>query len=127
MDLSWKNEVAEIFNYYSERTQGSFVEYKQSSITWHYRLADPEYGTFQAQQCHHHLEEAIVPRFPVEVLLGKKNLEVRPIVINKGEIVRRLLASRNQDWDWVICGKIADEEGDCVIFFFLIILYLSSW
>ena len=44
VDMSWKDEVLKIFNYYTERTQGSFVEHKKSSITWHYRLADAEYG-----------------------------------------------------------------------------------
>ncbi|KAG1094163.1 hypothetical protein G6F42_018805 [Rhizopus arrhizus] len=44
MDMSWKADVEEIFDYYTERTQGSFVEHKKSSITWHYRMADAEYG-----------------------------------------------------------------------------------
>lgn len=44
VDMSWKDQVTEIFDYYTERTQGSFVEHKKSSITWHYRLADAEYG-----------------------------------------------------------------------------------
>ncbi|CAJ0761112.1 12947_t:CDS:2, partial [Entrophospora sp. SA101] len=44
IDMSWKNDVLEIFTYYKERTQGSFIEDKSSSITWHYRQADPEYG-----------------------------------------------------------------------------------
>lgn len=44
LDMSWKNDVVEIFDYYTERTQGSFVEHKKSSITWHYRMADAEYG-----------------------------------------------------------------------------------
>lgn len=44
MDMSWRADVEEIFDYYTERTQGSFVEHKKSSITWHYRMADAEYG-----------------------------------------------------------------------------------
>lgn len=44
VDMSWKTDVVKIFDYYTERTQGSFVEHKKSSITWHYRLADPQYG-----------------------------------------------------------------------------------
>lgn len=43
-DMSWKEQVSKIFSYYTERTQGSFIEYKKSSITWHYRLADATYG-----------------------------------------------------------------------------------
>lgn len=44
LDMSWMSEVKEIFEYYTERTTGSFVELKKSSITWHYRGADPEWG-----------------------------------------------------------------------------------
>ena len=44
IDMSWKTDVAKIFDYYTERTLGSFVEHKRCGITWHYRMADPEYG-----------------------------------------------------------------------------------
>ncbi|TPX70054.1 hypothetical protein SpCBS45565_g02009 [Spizellomyces sp. 'palustris'] len=109
VDFSWKNEVTEIFNYYTERTQGSFVEHKRCSITWHYRLADPEYGHFQANECQNHLENAIMSKLPVEILIGKKNLEVRPVSINKGEIVKRLL-SQNPDVEFVFCA--GDDRTD---------------
>lgn len=92
IDMSWKNDVLEIFTYYTERTAGSFIEHKRCALTWHYRLADPEYGAFQAKECQNHLETAL-SKLPVEVLAGKKNLEVRPKLINKGEIVKRLLLS----------------------------------
>ncbi|CAO3613141.1 unnamed protein product [Mucor hiemalis] len=109
LDMSWKNDVVEIFDYYTERTQGSFVEHKKSSITWHYRLADVEYGAFQAKECQNHLENAIVSKYPVEILVGKKNLEVRPMSINKGEIVKRILAS-NPDTNLVLCA--GDDKTD---------------
>ncbi|KAJ3265049.1 threalose-6-phosphate phosphatase [Chytriomyces hyalinus] len=109
IDLSWKNEVTEIFSYYTERTQGSFIEHKKSSITWHYRLADPDYGIFQAKECQNHLENAILSKLPVEVLIGKKNLEVRPISINKGEIVKSLLNSQPET-DFVLCA--GDDKTD---------------
>jgi trehalose 6-phosphate synthase/phosphatase len=51
IDLSWKTDVTEIFTYYTERTQGSFIEHKRASLTWHYRLADPSFGSFQAKEC----------------------------------------------------------------------------
>ena len=44
LDMSWMDEVAEIFKYYTERTTGSHIEIKKSSITWHYRSSDPEWG-----------------------------------------------------------------------------------
>lgn len=34
---------------YEARTQGSFVEKKLSSVTFHYRNADPVFGLFQGE------------------------------------------------------------------------------
>ena len=39
----------------------------------------------------------------VIVLVGKKNLEVRPIAVNKGEIVKRILY-HNPDAEFVFCA-----------------------
>lgn len=44
LDMSWMSEVEEVFKYYTERTTGSHIEIKKSSITWHYRASDPEWG-----------------------------------------------------------------------------------
>lgn len=44
LDMSWMEEVLEVFRYYTERTTGSHIEVKKSSITWHYRSSDPEWG-----------------------------------------------------------------------------------
>jgi trehalose 6-phosphate synthase/phosphatase len=44
LDMSWMNEVLDVFKYYTERTTGCHIEFKKSSITWHYRAADPEWG-----------------------------------------------------------------------------------
>lgn len=58
---------------------------------------------FQAKECQNHLENAIVSKLPVEILVGKKNLEVRPMSINKGEIVKKIL-SQHPDADLAICA-----------------------
>jgi trehalose 6-phosphate synthase/phosphatase len=47
LDMSWMSEVLEVFKYYTERTTGSHIEVKKSSITWHYRASDPEWGYVQ--------------------------------------------------------------------------------
>ncbi|KAF8985453.1 threalose-6-phosphate phosphatase [Entomortierella lignicola] len=109
LDMSWKNDVIEIFTYYTERTQGSFIEHKRSSLTWHYRMADPEFGAFQAKECQNHLENAVLSKLPVEILVGKKNLEVRPTTVNKGEIVKKLLLL-HPDAEFVMCA--GDDKTD---------------
>ncbi|KAF7325671.1 Trehalose-6-phosphate phosphatase [Mycena kentingensis (nom. inval.)] len=109
LDMSWMSEVEEIFRYYTERTTGSVTEVKKTSITWHYRGADPEWGLFQCHQCQDLLENNLAHKRPIEVLVGKKNLEVRPTAVNKGEIVKRLLYL-NPDAEFIFCA--GDDKTD---------------
>lgn len=109
LDMSWMSEVEDIFRYYTERTTGSTIELKKASITWHYRNADPDFGEFQCKQALDLLESSLAPRRPIEVLVGKKNLEVRPLAVNKGEIVKRLVYE-NPDADFVFCA--GDDKTD---------------
>ena len=66
LDMSWMAEVLEVFKYYTERTTGSHIEIKKSSITWHYRGADPEWGQFQCRQCQDLLENNVAHKRPIE-------------------------------------------------------------
>ncbi|WWC90031.1 trehalose-phosphatase [Kwoniella dendrophila CBS 6074] len=109
LDMSWMSEVEEIFKYYTERTTGATIEVKKASITWHYRNSDPDFGEFQCKQCLDLLESSLAPRRPIEVLVGKKNLEVRPLAVNKGEIVKRLMYE-NPDADLIFCA--GDDKTD---------------
>ena len=47
IDLSWKKNVLNLLNSFTERTPGSFLEVKDSCLTWHYRDADPDFGIGQ--------------------------------------------------------------------------------
>lgn len=58
---------------------------------------------FQCRQCQDLLENNLVHKRPIEVLVGKKNLEVRPIAVNKGEIVKRILYY-HPDAEFVFCA-----------------------
>jgi trehalose 6-phosphate synthase/phosphatase len=89
--MGWQREVMEIYQHFTERTQGSFIERKKVALTWHYRRADPEYGAFQARECRKKLEEDVSKTWDVEVMAGKANLEVRPRFVNKGFIAKRLV------------------------------------
>ncbi|KAL9940619.1 hypothetical protein V8E36_000107 [Tilletia maclaganii] len=112
MDLGWMRKVVEIFEYYTEHTPGTSIEHKKSSITWHYRnAADPDLGSTQADQCKVSLENMIKEHnLAVDVLVGKKNLEVRPFAINKGEIVKRILHQHAEDVDFVFSA--GDDKTD---------------
>ncbi|KAF9457828.1 trehalose-phosphatase, partial [Collybia nuda] len=72
LDMEW---MGEIFRYYTERTTGIHIETKKSSITWYYHGSDPECGQFQCRQCQNLLENNLAHKRPIEVLVGRKNLE----------------------------------------------------
>ncbi|QPG73119.1 hypothetical protein FOA43_000424 [Brettanomyces nanus] len=91
VDMNWQKRVEEVFQYYTERTSGSFIEKKKVALTWHYRKSDPELGAYQGEQCRKQLEEEICSQYDVEVMPGKANVEVRPRFVNKGEMVRRIV------------------------------------
>ncbi|KFA79043.1 hypothetical protein S40288_08769 [Stachybotrys chartarum IBT 40288] len=92
-DMGWQAEVIAVFQKYTDKVTGSFIERKRCAVTWHYRQADPEQGIHMSQECFKELEEGVGRRWEVEVMPGKANIEVRPTFINKGEIVKRLVAT----------------------------------
>ncbi|KAL9108400.1 MAG: hypothetical protein Q9227_006861 [Pyrenula ochraceoflavens] len=113
MDMGWQKEVMDVFQHYTEKTQGSVIERKRVALTWHYRRADPEYGAFQATACREHLEKTVVKKYEVEVMAGKANLEVRPRFVNKGFIATRLVAENLDALRFILCcGDDFTDEGE---------------
>lgn len=115
-DMSWQKKVLSVFQYYTEKTQGAFIERKKVALTWHYRRSDPEYGAFMARECQRHLEQTVAKVYDVEVMTGKANLEVRPTFVNKGEIAKRLVKEygdgEGRAPDFVLClGDDFTDEG----------------
>ena len=114
VDMGWQKEVMEVFQHYTEKTQGSFIERKRIALTWHYRRSDPEYGAFQARECKKHLENTVGKKWDVEVMSGKANLEVRPTFVNKGEIAKRLVqaygAGKGDAPEFILC--LGDDQTD---------------
>ncbi|WFD35831.1 hypothetical protein MCUN1_002699 [Malassezia cuniculi] len=117
LDMSWQSDVLNVFRYYTNMTVGSNIEQKKTSIVWHYRNSDPYFGSFQAKECQAHLEGIVTQSgLPVEVVVGKKNVEVRPLAINKGSIVNRILYA-NPECEFVFCA--GDDRTDEDMFRFL--------
>ncbi|KAI5794908.1 glycosyltransferase family 20-domain-containing protein [Pyronema domesticum] len=107
MDMSWQKVAEAVFQKYTEKTAGSFIEKKNIAVTWHYRRAELGLGRHMAALCHKEMVEALAP-WPVEVMEGKANLEVRPQALNKGEIVKSLV--RDMKESFVFCA--GDDRTD---------------
>ncbi|RCI04763.1 threalose-6-phosphate phosphatase, partial [Rhizopus stolonifer] len=111
LDLSWKEGIKEIFEYYTERTPGSIIEERKCSIAWHYQKTDPKFGAFQAKECQNHLEQNFVGKLPIEYLVDRTSLDVHPSLVNKGIVLKRSV-SHNSCIDYILCvsdGKTGED------------------
>ena len=64
---------------YTETTDGSTIEDKETSLVWCYEDADPDFGSCQAKELLDHLE-SVLANEPVTVKSGQSIVEVKPQV-----------------------------------------------
>ena len=83
----WKDQIRPMLERYTHRLPGSFVEEKSFSLAWHYRGADGELGPVRAKELLD-LLMGITGNLEVQVLQGKKVIEVRPSSVSKGMVAR---------------------------------------
>lgn len=105
---NWYPSALKIMQDYALRVPGSQVEKKQFSVSWHYRQSPSEYGEIQARKLAQELEQGFA-NLPVNVLRGKKVIEVRTIEANKGVLTRELLDSTPPQ---TIAIAIGDDQTD---------------
>jgi len=108
LDVSWRENVKSIFDDYVDRTPGSFVEVKEINLTWHFRNSDPEFGEYQKNELILHLQG--LPSLPIDILIGKKCVEVRPQGINKGSAVKMIMSREQTDFVLAIGDDKTDED-----------------
>jgi trehalose 6-phosphate synthase/phosphatase len=100
--------VEPLFRDFVRRTPGSSIELKSAGIAWHYRAAEPEFGTFQANLLLTLLED-MLKRRPYTVLPGARVIEVRQQSVSKGRALKQLLR-RHHTSDLLFCA--GDDRTD---------------
>jgi trehalose 6-phosphate synthase/phosphatase len=85
MDCDWKKIVQPVMERYTETTDGSFIEPKESALVWHHQDADPDFGSCQAKELLDHLE-SVLANEPVVVKRGRQIVEVKPQVMKRIEL-----------------------------------------
>ncbi|MFU8780141.1 MAG: bifunctional alpha,alpha-trehalose-phosphate synthase (UDP-forming)/trehalose-phosphatase [Kiritimatiellia bacterium] len=113
IDLSWKETIARIFEFYSMSTPSTKVEEKHSALVWHYRQADPEFGVWKAASLIGELTETI-SNLPVAIHQGQKIVEVSSQHVSKGMAVTRFM--NEQKYDLMLCA--GDDKTDETMLYF---------
>eukprot|EP00271_Cylindrocystis_brebissonii_P004264 TRINITY_DN15906_c0_g1_i1.p1 TRINITY_DN15906_c0_g1~~TRINITY_DN15906_c0_g1_i1.p1 ORF type:complete len:934 (+),score=196.90 TRINITY_DN15906_c0_g1_i1:284-3085(+) len=113
VEASWKDAALPVMESYTESTDGSSMEVKESALVWHYRDADPDFGTWQAKELVGHLE-SVLANEPVVVKRGHHIVEVKPQGVSKGVVVEHILGTLartpGRAPDMVLC--IGDDRSD---------------
>lgn len=111
-DCSWKPIAEPVMRLYTETTDGSTIEDKETSMVWCYEDADPDFGSCQAKELLDHLE-SVLANEPVSVKSGPNNVEVKPQGVSKGLVAERLILTMKERGllpDFVLC--IGDDRSD---------------
>ncbi|GJV75821.1 probable alpha,alpha-trehalose-phosphate synthase [UDP-forming] 11 [Tanacetum coccineum] len=112
VDADWKKVALPVMEHYTEATDGSSIEIKESALVWHHQEADPDFGMWQAKELLDHLE-SVLANEPVVVKRGQQIVEVNPQGVSKGVVVESLIASmesKGKPLDFVLC--IGDDRSD---------------
>ncbi|CAL0330384.1 unnamed protein product [Lupinus luteus] len=111
-DFDWKNIAEPVMAHYTEATDGSFIEQKESAMVWHHQEADPHFGSSQAKELLDHLE-SVLANEPVVVKRGQHIVEVKPQGVSKGIVVENLISTmrkKGKSPDFILC--IGDDRSD---------------
>ncbi|KAI3516303.1 hypothetical protein L1887_15217 [Cichorium endivia] len=111
-DLEWIEVAEPVMRQYTEATDGSNIEIKESGLVWHHQDADPDFGSCQAKELLIHLENVLANE-PAVVKRGQHIVEVKPQGVTKGLVAEKILSTmveKGERADFVMC--IGDDRSD---------------
>ncbi|CAH0489814.1 unnamed protein product [Peronospora farinosa] len=132
-DMSWKDLVLPTMLMFTDRTPGSYIEDKESSLTWHYGDADPHFGSWQAKDLQIRLERQLIGT-ALEVYQGHMSVSVEHEGCTKTRVLEGILKhlslpdqiakKSNHEVDFVLC--VCDDVTDDQMFQTLNTLVVES-
>lgn len=111
-DFGWMQIAEPVMKLYTEATDGSSIERKESALVWQYRDADLGFGSSQAKEMLDHLE-SVLANEPVAAKSGQFIVEVKPQDVSKGLVADKIFSSMTESdkqADFVLC--VGDDRSD---------------
>jgi trehalose 6-phosphate synthase/phosphatase len=106
---SWKADIHEILQRFTDRTPGSSIEEKSYSLAWHYRKVEKAFGIRQAQELLQelrHLNQVL----DLQIINGDRVIEIKSKLINKGKAAINIVEQIKPDFILCIGDDATDED-----------------
>ena len=111
INRTWKAHIRPVLENMVDRTPRSFIEEKEYSLAWHYRMIDKGLGEKRIREFRDELLY-LTANLNLQVLEGNKVLEIKDAGVNKGTATSRWLDLAK--WDFILA--IGDDHTDEDIF-----------
>ena len=118
-DKSWRETALKIMNVFCERTEGSCIIEKKSSIIFSYQNIDNYFGYEQADELKSHLSTILnSPNIDI-VTLNSGSLEIRSKYVNKGAFLARVLQDKYLEKRFDLIFTVGQDDTDEEMFKYL--------
>lgn len=87
---NWKDPIRTLFQYYTDRTPGSYIDEKEVILGWNYSKCDETFGSWQASELKVNLEK-IIGHMPVKMSPGCGYIELYPTSLEKSITIHAIL------------------------------------
>ena len=104
----WLDDLRPLFQSFSDRTPGTFIEEKQTSLVWHYRGSDPELAAHRVVELKTELRSLISQ--DLTLMDMNKAIEVKSATYNKGIAVNEIIRQKNYDFILCLGDDVTDED-----------------
>lgn len=109
LSSAWKESLRPILEIYADRLPGAFVEEKEYSLVWHYRMSDPEFASVRVTELIDHLTD-FTANIDVQVISGSKVVEIRNAGISKANAAHEFLSRKAYDFVLAVGDDWTDED-----------------
>merc|ERR1719498_1157609 len=104
----WMDGVKAVFDYFRERTPGSYIEQQDLLIRWYWEDTQTDFGSAQAREVLIHLWAGPLVNSEAEVVVGDRSITVRPHACSRSSCLEKLLmtelgAEELQKVDFALC------------------------
>ena len=118
-NVSWKEQILQIMNMFSEHVEGAEIVQMASCITWSYTLGDSDFADIQADELKTHLMSIINTSKLDLITQSNGTLLIRPENVNKGAFLAKVLHDEFMEKKFGLIFVVGSDDTDEEMFKYL--------